>query len=220
MRKLMQTLLWTGSVALLAAAPAKSQTLPNVPADPAAADLSAPADVADFESYNPDATPSSQTQAAHRRTDAFTIHPGFSVLISGMNASYEGALGDGLWNYEVSGYLGYTEHRWTNPILFTGTGFGVRRYLLERGAGTYVAPSLDILNVHRFRQGPDEGNNVLILAPNARMGYRWTWNVFTMDVSCGVFYYNTRATSGRLTNDDPDKAGLLPMVQYALGVPF
>ncbi len=220
----MQHLKSTFAAALIASLPAFAQPLPTAvapaPALRAETDLSAPADLADFGGYIPDASPSSQTLAAHRHSDAFTIHPGFSVLISGLNASYEGAMGSGLWNYEIQGYLGYTEHRWTNPLLCTGLGFGARRYLLDRGAGTYVEPELDLLNVHRFEQGPDAGNNVVVVVPNIRMGYRWTWNVFTMDVSAGAFYYNSHPTWGKLTADDPNAAGLLPMVQYALGVPF
>lgn len=154
------------------------------------------------------------------RSDALTVHPGFSILISGLNLSYEAALGQGLWNYEIPFYLGYNERAWNNPTLFLGGGFGVRRYLLVRGAGTYVAPSLDVVNVRRFEKGEQESNNVLILAPNLRMGHRWSWNVFTMDAAIGFAYYDAIATEGKLGSDDPDQRGLFPMVQYSLGVPF
>lgn len=153
-------------------------------------------------------------------SNAFTVHPGFSILISGLNISYEAALGRGLWNYEIPFYIGYNERLWNNPTLFVGSGFGLRRYLLERGAGTYVAPCLDILNVKRWDKGPDVGNNVVIVVPNLRMGHRWTWNVFTMDLSVGFAYYDAIATDGVLGDQDPDRRGLLPMVQYSLGVPF
>ncbi len=165
-------------------------------------------------------TPTLQA-AETARPGAITLHPAFSLAISGVNLSLELPLGQGMWNYEIPFYLGYNERVYDNPYFFAGSGFTLRRYLLERGNGAYFAPSLDILNVHRFEKGPIAGNNVLILAPNLRMGYRWNWKVFTMDASTGFFYYQTMLTQGRRSNDDWDIfRGLFPMTQFALGMPF
>jgi hypothetical protein len=154
------------------------------------------------------------------RPRALTVHPAFSLAISGLNLSYETPLGTGLWSCELPLYLGYNERMWSNPTFFAGSGFGVRRYLVSRGAGTYVSPSLDVVNIHRFEKGPEAGNNILMLAPNLRMGYRWTWNVFTMDAAMGFVYYESRLTEGKRTDMDMDQRGLLPMFQYSLGIPF
>lgn len=161
------------------------------------------------------------TAAETTRPGAITLHPAFSLAISGVNLSLELPLGQGLWNYEIPFYLGYNERVYDNPYFFAGSGFTLRRYLLERGNGAYFAPSLDLLNVHRFEKGPIAGNNLLIFAPNLRMGYRWNWKVFTMDASTGFFYYQTFLTQGRRSDDDWDIfRGLFPMTQFALGMPF
>jgi hypothetical protein len=155
------------------------------------------------------------------RPSAITLHPVFSLAISGVNLSLEMPLGQGLWNYEVPFYLGYNERLYNNPYFFAGSGFTLRRYLLTRGDGTYFAPSLDLLNVHRFRKGPEAGNNIFIVAPNARMGYRWNWKLFTMDASAGFFYYHTMLTQGQRSGDDLElMRGLFPMTQFSLGMPF
>lgn len=154
------------------------------------------------------------------RSDALTVHPVMSMAISGLNLSYEFGIGQGLWSGEIPLYIGYNEKLYTNPTFFLGSGFGLRRYLLDRGAGTYVAPSLDVLNVKRWSKGPDAANNVLMVVPNLRMGYRWTWTVFTMDAALGAAYYETVATQGKLANDDPNVRGIIPMAQYSLGIPF
>jgi hypothetical protein len=155
------------------------------------------------------------------RPSAITLHPAFSLAISGMNLSLEMPLGSGLWSYEVPFYLGYNEKVYDNPYFFAGSGFTLRRYLLERGTGTYVAPSLDFLNVHRFEKGPEVANNLIVAAPNLRMGYRWNWKAFTMDASAGFLYYHTILTQGRRSSDDWDiLRGLFPMTQFALGMPF
>lgn len=199
--------------------PAMAQALDPVPEAPAAPVAENP-DMLPASAFEGDSREAFGKPAKPIGSNAFTVHPGFSILISGLNVSYEAALGKGLWNYEIPFYIGYNERLWNNPTLFVGSGFGLRRYLLERGAGTYVAPCLDILNVKRWDKGPDVGNNVLIVVPNLRMGHRWTWNVFTMDVSAGFAYYDAIATDGVLGDQDPDRRGLLPMVQYSLGVPF
>jgi hypothetical protein len=152
---------------------------------------------------------------------AITLHPVFSLAISGINISLELPLGQGLWNYEVPFYLGYNEKAYDNPYFFAGSGFTLRRYLLVRGEGTYVAPSLDLLNVHRFEKGPEVRNNLFLIAPNLRMGYRWNWRAFTMDASAGFLYYQTILTQGQRSRDDWDVLrGLFPMTQFALGMPF
>jgi hypothetical protein len=156
---------------------------------------------------------------AHR--GAITLHPAFSLAISGINLSLEMPLGQGLWNYEIPIYLGYNERIYDNPYLFAGSGLTLRRYLLERGDGTYFAPSLDLLNVHRFEKGPEKNNNLIVVAPNLRMGYRWNWKAFTMDASAGFFYYQTILTQGQRSNDDWEiRRGLFPMTQFAMGMPF
>jgi hypothetical protein len=155
------------------------------------------------------------------RPGAITLHPAFSLAISGVNLSLEMPLGQGLWAYEIPFYLGYNERAYDNPYFFAGSGFGVRRYLLARGDGAYFAPSLDMLNVHRYAKGPEAGNNLVIMAPNLRMGYRWNWRAFTMDASAGFLYYQTFLTQGQRSADDWDiLRGLFPMTQFALGMPF
>jgi hypothetical protein len=158
--------------------------------------------------------------ATSPRERALTIHPAFSIAISGLNLSLEMPLGNGLWSYEIPLYLGYRELRDENAMFFAGSGFTLRRYLNERGSGAYFAPSLDFVNVHRFEGGPLIGNNLLFVAPNLRMGYRWTWRTFTLDASTGFFYYENILTQGRRDVDDWEIRGLLPMTQLAVGVPF
>jgi hypothetical protein len=155
------------------------------------------------------------------RESAITVHPAFSLAISGLNISLERPLGQGLWSYEVPFYLGYNEKVYANPYFFAGSGFTLRRYLLERGNGTYFAPSLDLLNVHRFEKGPEVANNLFLFAPNLRMGYRWTWKAFTLDASAGFLYYQSILTQGQRSSDDWEiLRGLFPMTQLALGMPF
>ena len=191
------------------------------PNGPAKAPLADGAEAADSSYLPAQAFEGSSESSEPPRARAITLHPAFSLAISGLNISYEAPLGRGLWTYELPFYLGYNERVYNNPYFFIGSGFTVRHYLIERGAGAYFAPSLDMLNVHRFKKGPEPANNLLIVAPNLRMGYRWTWKSFTMDASAGVLYYETLLTQGQRSDDDWEiRRGLFPMTQFALGVPF
>lgn len=171
----------------------------------------------------PDKIPAQEAVPATEpsRASAITVHPAFSLAISGVNLSLEKPLGQGLWSYEIPFYLGYNEKVYDNPYFFAGSGFTLRRYLIERGTGTYFAPSLDLLNIHRFEKGPEVANNLFLMAPNLRMGYRWNWKAFTMDASAGFLYYQTFLTQGERSSDDWGVLrGLFPMTQFALGMPF
>lgn len=151
---------------------------------------------------------------------AFVIHPVLSLVISGLHVSFEGPLGTGLWAYEVPAYLGYSEHLYENATLFTGLGFGLRRYLLDPGMGAFVSPEVEIVNVHHFESGPENAGNLVVTVPSLRMGYKWRWNVATLETGIGFAYVRTEVSDGRWNRDDSKVSSLIPMGHFAAGVPF
>jgi len=158
---------------------------------------------------------------------AFTIHPISSLSVSGVNVSFEGPLGDDRWAYEVPLYLGYNQYSGNTALFITGSGLGVRRYLLEGGAGTYISPEIDVVNLHASVSSSSSGStagNLLIVMPSLRLGYKARWDYFTLDTGFGFQFvkaYLTAGTSNDVSSDvNFNVAFLTPMFSFALGIPF
>jgi hypothetical protein len=175
-----------------------------------------PAIAADIDTA-PEAVASRETPST--KTSAFTIHPILSLAVSGLHVSYEIALGGGRTALEIPAYLGYNERVYDNPMLFLGSGLGIRRYLTEAGKGTYICPQIEIVNIHRFERGPDSVGNIVVVAPSVRMGYKWRWEIFTMELGAGAAFISANATTGKW-NEDEEMSVLIPMGHFALGIPF
>jgi hypothetical protein len=158
---------------------------------------------------------------ADEKIKAFMVHPILSLAISGLHVAYEGGFGaDKRWAFEVPVYLGYSERLYDNATLFTGSGLGIRRYLVDAAKGTFVSPEVEIVNVHRFASGPGDAANLLIVVPSVRMGYKWRWNVMTMETGVGFAFYNADVTTGNWNTQDNHTSGLVPMGHFAAGIPF
>lgn len=158
-------------------------------------------------------------EAPAGKTSAFTIHPILSLAVSGLHVSYEMAFKGGRTALEIPVYLGYNERVYNNPMLFLGSGIGIRRYLTNPGQGTYICPQIEIVNIHRFERGSDSVGNIVVFAPTLRMGYKWRWEIFTMELGAGAAFINANATQGKW-NQDEEINILLPMGHFALGIPF
>lgn len=158
-------------------------------------------------------------EAPAGKTSAFTIHPILSLAVSGLHVSYEVALKGSRTALEIPVYVGYNERVYNNPMLFLGSGIGIRRYLTNPGQGTYICPQIEIVNIHRFERGSDSVGNVVVFAPTLRMGYKWRWEIFTMELGAGAAFINANATKGKW-NENEEINILLPMGHFALGIPF
>ncbi|MDB5049729.1 MAG: hypothetical protein JWO30_2800 [Fibrobacteres bacterium] len=159
--------------------------------------------------------------AAAEKTDAFMIHPILSLAISGLHVSYESGFGkDKRWAYEIPFYLGYSEHYSTNATLFTGSGLGVRRYLVDPGKGTFISPEIEIVNLHRFSSGPEARADVLVVVPSFCMGYKWRWNIMTMEAGAGAAFYKSEVTNGNWDTRENRISVLAPIGHFAAGIPF
>ncbi|HKP97685.1 MAG TPA: hypothetical protein VJ385_18230 [Fibrobacteria bacterium] len=158
--------------------------------------------------------------AAQPKTDAFMVHPILSLAISGLHVAYEKSFGDDRWAMEIPFYLGYSERVYDNATLFTGSGFGVRRYLVDAGKGTFVSPEIEVVNIHRFASGPDEPANLVVAVPSLRMGYKWRWSVAAMETGVGMAFYKADVTRGNWSSRDNHTSGLVPMGHFAVGIPF
>jgi len=154
------------------------------------------------------------------KTEALTVHPILSVAILGLHVSYEGALGQGLWAYEVPMYFGYSEKVYSNATMFLGSGLGLRRYVLEQGQGAYIEPELECLNIHRFPQGPDNSSNIVIVAPSLRMGYKMRWDFVTLDLGIGAGFAQSALTEGGYPDSGGSVRALFPMGNVGIGIPF
>ena len=197
-----------------ATAPSADSVTKPAPATQAAATQAEISETAASESLDSKRSPGP-------KNSAFTIHPILSMLVRGLHVSYEGPIGnDGKTAFEIPVYLGYSERVFDNPTLFTGSGFGIRRYLTEAGKGTYISPEIEIVNVHRFESGEDSSSNYLIVAPTVRMGYKWRWEIFTMEAGAGAAFIYGRITSGRWQNEENNMKGLFPFGHFALGIPI
>ncbi len=149
---------------------------------------------------------------------SITIHPFLSLPISGLHISYEQPL-QGLNSLEIPLYFGYSEFTYENAVLALGSGVGYRRYLLHSGRGTYVNPQLEIMNVRFFSDREYAAGNALIVMPSLRMGYKFRWEVFTMDLGLGFGLFTSTITEGG-PDDDVSGMALIPWGNFALGVPF
>lgn len=153
-------------------------------------------------------------------TSAFSIHPFLSVAISGLHVSYEAAFSGGKTAFEVPIYLGYSESVYNNPSFFIGSGFGIRRYLINPGAGTYVSPQIEVLNLHRYEKGTFAESNQLIIMPSLRMGYKWRWNTFVVDIGSGMTYILTLRDGRDEYERRKATQFLTPLGSIAVGIPF
>ena len=156
--------------------------------------------------------------AAPGKLRAVTVHPILSIPISGLHISYEHPL-QGLYSLEIPVYFGYSEYTYEGAALALGAGAGIRRYLLHPGRGTYVNPQLEVLNAHIFESRDYEAYNALIIMPSLRMGYKFRWEVFTMDLGLGFGLFTSTYTDRGPGQDDSGMA-LVPWGNFALGVPF
>lgn len=157
-------------------------------------------------------------RAGSDKLRSVTIHPILSFPISGLHISYEHPL-QGLNSLEIPLYFGYSEFTYDNAALAVGSGVGYRRYLLHPGRGTYVNPQLEVVNVHFFSNEEYAAGNALIVMPSLRMGYKFRWEVFAMDLGLGFGLF-----ASTFTESAPDDEGygiaLMPWGNFALGVPF
>ncbi len=158
---------------------------------------------------------------AEEAQHSVTFHPILSLAIKGLHLTYESSLGSGRNAFEVPIYLGYFELRQENPILFTGLGFGWRRYLHLANQGPYLSPKHEAVLVRQFSSGPQPSFYGLINMTSLGMGYKFLWQHFTLDLGIYASYLRTDLVSGGNLSDRNDESEtLFPSGSLAFGIPF
>jgi hypothetical protein len=154
------------------------------------------------------------------KTSALTLHPLMSLAVQGIHVSWEGSLGRPGWAYEVPLLFGYNEYYDENAQLFLGAGLGIRRYPFAPSSGMYLCPQFEAGYIRRFAEGPWNEGTALLTVSSLRMGYKFQWRVFTLDLGMGMAFASSSQVSGFTDDTDWEFKALMPWGNLALGIPF